>query len=339
MIPGRLKDLYNDNFKLPVEYLKDQKLLIISYFRSGSSFLGDLLQQQLATFYTYEPFIYSSRSSRLNSEFMNEAVTTLKDIFNCRFDRNPKYLNMVKKNPYLLQWNKYLWRHCSMVSADICLQPSFLRRVCQTSKNKLVKTNRFKFSFAEKLISQFESLSNLKIIYLVRDPRAVYNSRKNLFWCANTSCTDMEYFCKEMEEDVQKFKQLSQNYPDLIIPIRFEELSLNPYNKTKELFSKLQQPMTRSIEFFLRLHVKSYESKTVNPYSTRRNSQKVPLKWYYNLSSEDINQIQIKCKDIMHMLGYKPVDINNNEKVKVNASTVLTESFPLQDYISYLNAD
>jgi hypothetical protein len=44
------QNAYN-NSKLP-------KVLILSYFRSGSSFLGDLLTVNSDTFYLFEPFYY-----------------------------------------------------------------------------------------------------------------------------------------------------------------------------------------------------------------------------------------------------------------------------------------
>lgn len=41
-----------------------KRILIVSYFRSGSTFLGDILQTPLKTFYHFEPF-HITRRTRL----------------------------------------------------------------------------------------------------------------------------------------------------------------------------------------------------------------------------------------------------------------------------------
>ena len=57
------------------------RVLLVTYFRSGSSFLGDLLQQNWKTFYTFEPLHYMSDGMRIKDERTDEALNVIENIF------------------------------------------------------------------------------------------------------------------------------------------------------------------------------------------------------------------------------------------------------------------
>ena len=68
-------------------------LQIISTWRSGSTFLGDLLMTPQATFYHYEPLIpYGVRRFRsMNSSDTNEALRQLHHLLSCNYTDMGKY--------------------------------------------------------------------------------------------------------------------------------------------------------------------------------------------------------------------------------------------------------
>ena len=60
---------------------------VVTTWRSGSTFLGDLLMTPQATFYHYEPLLpYGVRRFRdLNSSETEEAVKGLHQLFSCNY--------------------------------------------------------------------------------------------------------------------------------------------------------------------------------------------------------------------------------------------------------------
>ena len=57
-----------------------------------------------------------------------------------------------------------------------------------------------------------ENKEDIKIVYLVRDPRAVINSRKNYEWCMTSeNCMNPRNLCKDMVDDFKEAKRLINN--------------------------------------------------------------------------------------------------------------------------------
>ena len=63
-------------------------LKVLSTWRSGSTFVGEVVHSHRDVFYHYEPFLhYDIRQVRANDvERAAEAVKTVKDLFSCRYD-------------------------------------------------------------------------------------------------------------------------------------------------------------------------------------------------------------------------------------------------------------
>ena len=56
---------------------------------------------------------------------------------------------------------------------------------------------------------------DLDIVYLVRDPRAVMESRKEINWCMNNAdqCFHPARHCHQLEEDYVAAKAFAKRYP------------------------------------------------------------------------------------------------------------------------------
>lgn len=221
------------------DILRINRIYLLSYFRSGSSFLGDLLQQNYRTFYQFEPLHFRSVASRLptnDSKTDNSISLVLHMVNQCNFrsKATANYLNWISKddNKFLLSWNRFLYSLCRFNQTK-CSDPNFVEQVCNLAEQRVTKLTRVNLddlirimkqdnSFEEylktnlnltlqtqsnnhlnlnstKLIFRINSTDNqhsndsssdnssiivdsepIKIIYLVRDPRAIYSSRQYL---------------------------------------------------------------------------------------------------------------------------------------------------------------
>ena len=85
---------------------------------------------------------------------------------------------------------------------------------------RLVKTVRLRVRETSYLL---ESLTNLKLVVLVRDPRAVFGSRRSgriSEWCHNKHCSDPAVSCQDLEDDIQHALTLKSLYPERVLLLR-----------------------------------------------------------------------------------------------------------------------
>ena len=117
------------------EVININRIYLLSYFRSGSSFLGDLLQQHYRTFYQFEPLHFRSVASRLPSNDTNtsSSISLVLNMLNqCNFHSKAtaNYLSWISKydNKFLLSWNKFLYSLCKYNQTK-CSDEKFVEQV------------------------------------------------------------------------------------------------------------------------------------------------------------------------------------------------------------------
>lgn len=285
-------------------------VLIMAYFRSGSSFVGDLLQQNWKTFYSFEPLHYMTRQTRIGQQNITEATKLINSIYSCDFD-NSSYTNWAKNNSFLFRWNHFLWNVCKFRSVSLCFDENFLSQVCRRSKYNIIKTVRLRIKDLESLIKQM-STSNLKVIYLVRDPRGIYNSRKSMEWCNEDECSNLTNICAEMRQDLLDYDRLKLLLGDNLITIRYEDISLDPMTQAKQLFNSINIDFSPSVSRFLRTHTKAHKRKGPknDPYSTyRTNSSLTAMQWTKELNNTELEFAQEVCEDVLERLNYTNINV------------------------------
>ena len=191
--------LFKSNFKVVKNYLKpvlrrsrpnlSNRILIFSEGRSGSSMLGEILctfAPPSGCFYTFEPLwpLVESPFANQRQEFhrygSEVAENLISDSLNCSFaDNEHKFLFDIwpfkdRSLPFHNLSNKDITDRRSSLKT--------LARLCRKSQLKIVKIIRLNyFGDREDIIYNLLSIyPDLIVIGLIRDPRAVYNSRYEL---------------------------------------------------------------------------------------------------------------------------------------------------------------
>ena len=166
----------------------------------------------------------------------------------------------------------------------------------------------------------------MRLVLLVRDPRAVMQSRKNHSWCYTPDCYDVKNVCDDMVSDFEEAIVLIKEFPETFRcvfsfrsnclkkhkvsrVVRYEDLSNLPYNVTQELLDFYGLSFGKEVREFLDTHTKE-NSGTV--HSTYRDSKTAPFHWIKELSYADIESIQKKCEKAMELWGYRKVDNSND---------------------------
>ncbi|XP_030561816.1 carbohydrate sulfotransferase 4 isoform X1 [Drosophila novamexicana] len=275
--------------------------IVVTSWRSGSTFLGDILNAMPGNYYHYEPLLDFGIKQVRDPEDQQLAVQNLKNLLNCDYGDMSDYLEYGKTHTYLFEHNQRLWEVCREYPR-FCWRPAFLTPFCRLFPIQSMKTVRLRLAQAEQLL-QDQSLSNVRIVLLVRDPRGTMQSRRHRIWCGgNEDCEDPALVCQDLVDDYKTADKLLKVYPGRFRTLRYEDLSLNPYDVTQDILQFYGLPFDPAVEEFLDTHTKENKGGVSSTY---RDSRSAPFHWKQDLRADEIKQIQDVCVEAMDLWGYR----------------------------------
>jgi len=329
----RSKDVFNIGETIHPN--KARHILIATTWRSGSTFLGDLLNRYPGTFYSFEPLHYIDHKQGtlkdITSEMQLEFVKLVAQVFKCKPESGYFIHANKPENRFLFRHNFRLWNVCEnlLMAGSACFMPELYLKTCPIFPIRVIKTVRLRVQETEKLLLDPQLGKTLKIVVLVRDPRGVMNSRSSMDWCKLRTCSDPLTVCKDLQSDVLAAFELKKKYPDHIHLIRYEDLSMDPFETVDNLLQFLDLSPNKLIENYIEEHTQTSRDATSSststsnmdttmkdgkamqvrslPYSTSRNSKATAFLWKKKMKNKDILKVQRVCKKPMRMLGYNPM--------------------------------
>ena len=198
---------------------KARHILIATTWRSGSTFLGDLMNRYPGTFYSFEPLHYIDHKhgifTEITKEMQTEFIDLVSQVFKCKPESGYFIHANKPENRFLFRHNFRLWNVCEnlLMAGAACFMPELYLSTCPIFPIRVIKTVRLRVEETEKLILDPELGKTLKIVVLVRDPRGVMNSRSSMDWCKLRTCNDPTTVCKHLQSDVLAALQLKKKYP------------------------------------------------------------------------------------------------------------------------------
>ncbi|XP_044262215.1 uncharacterized protein LOC123009763 isoform X2 [Tribolium madens] len=195
------------------------RTIIVTTWRSGSTFLGDVLNAVPGNYYHYEPLLDYGIVQIRGPPYAESALTNLKKLLNCDYSNMENYLDFGKDHTYLFIHNRRLWNLCEAFP-QFCFNSRFLTQLCQVFPFQSMKTVRIRLRLVEELLK--DTKLNVKVLLLVRDPRGTLQSRKHRDWCPGApDCDKPNLVCADMVADYSAAIQMKKLYPD-----RFRRLAL-----------------------------------------------------------------------------------------------------------------
>lgn len=292
-----------------------QHILVVASWRTGSTLIGNIIASHPSVFYNYEPFFYFKENFPDNTTLV---VNHLRKFFQCNFYGLDTFLEKTQIRQFLWIHNQKLWPFCHAFKT-LCKSPTFLASICNIFPIQLIKTVRITLKQSALLLK--ESNLNLKIIFLVRDPRGVMNSRYNQNWCVDSvDCIDSNALCRRMEEDYIEAKKLQNELPDKLYILRYEDLISHPYKKTDKLFQFLGMEMSKDVKQFLTYNTISFVSHA-NPEIAvaLRKHGGLYGHWSSDLEYEEIQAIQNDCEKAMDLFGYNLIENEDDRNLWFSA--------------------
>ncbi|XP_035743258.1 carbohydrate sulfotransferase 5-like isoform X3 [Vespa mandarinia] len=273
--------------------------IILTSWRSGSTFLGDVINAHPANFYHYEPLLDFGIVQIRGPPLAEEALQNIESLLNCNFHNLDRYLEYGKTHPWVFNHNTHLWRQCQ-IHKKICWDSRFVSKFCQLFPFQSMKLVRLRLRAAEDLLAK--KRLGIRLVLLVRDPRGILQSRKHREWCPTSpDCSDPALVCADMVSDFSAAVRLIKKYPHSFRVVRYEDLSVEPYKYVKELYTFYGLDFHPNVKRFLDTHTKS---DVGGVSSTFRNSKVAPFHWRTDLEFEEVDEIQRVCGSAMRLWGY-----------------------------------
>ncbi|XP_043932150.1 carbohydrate sulfotransferase 2-like [Protopterus annectens] len=330
-------------------------IFIFATWRSGSSFFGEMFNQNPEVFYLYEPLwhIWNSLYKQDGALLQGAARDMLRSLYKCDFSVFQLYMKgkLSSRNLFRFEANKVICslplcpahrrENLELVREEICklLCPAqsleTLENMCKKHNTMVIKGIRL-FDLEVLLPLMEDPDISLKVIHLVRDPRAVANSRlyseeelrganqQILERCitdpppqhkakdsskTNSSRVTLEVMgvlCAHLKESLQK-SHLAIKLGNYRV-IRYEDLILEPSRKLRDIYSFARLSVTKEMErFVLSLSQVSVERGGPPFRVTPRNGTVVMSTWRRRLTFTEVWHVQRLCRPAMDFLGYKQV--------------------------------
>ena len=293
----------------PIKSHEARHVLLHSSWRSGSTFMGQLLSTYPGVFYNFEPLSPSYGSGqKMNQGAQRLAKETLLSMFKCRGAKTIKlYWEFVAKhwphNNQFIKDNTRYYPSCMDYYKNIshCYQPDMFLESCRLHPIRLAKTVRQPLPPTEYLFKDPE-LPNFKMIVLLRDPRGIMNSRDKSSWCSEPQCSNVNLACDRLHQDTLTAFKFAQRYPGKVYIVRYEDIALQPYEEVGKIMDFLGLPWMELIDDYIKEHtIHSGKART------KRNSKERVSAWARKLTWKRLNEIQKSCTKAMKILGYKKI--------------------------------
>lgn len=325
-------------------------VLLLSSWRSGSSFMGQVFNQHPSVFYLMEPAWHvwtwiqhpGARSLRM----------AVRDLMHRTFLCDLSVMDAYMPIHYNVS-NVFMWSHSrALCSPPACPAPSpqhdtaqipdcekhcdvaGLERAewaCQTYSHVVLKEVRF-FELESLYPLLRDPALDLRILHLVRDPRAVFRSRQqaaaalqrdtNIVLGEKTSSADlqksvMQEICRS---HVRIYDTAVRKAPDFLQGryklVRYEDVVRNPLEEVRRVYDFVGLKMTAPLQDWLHqiTHGKGKGSRSEAFKITERNASEVSQAWRTTLTFDKVQQVQEVCRSAMSLLGYRAVDSEEEQK-------------------------
>lgn len=299
----RLSDLVPEQGGVPV------RSIILTTWRSGSTFLGDILNSHPANFYHYEPLLQYEIVQIRGPPLWRSARDLVKSLLACNYTTLSTYLQYGVEHNYLFSHNSRLWEACTKLP-ELCFQSQFLNQFCRLFPFQSMKIVRVRLKLFQELLD--DPSFNIRVLLLVRDPRGILQSRKHRVWCpGNPDCVQATHLCADMVSDYSAALKFSKKYKGRFKVMRYEDISLDPYRSVGELFAFYGLDVHSKVKEFLDTHTKA---NIGGVSSTYRDSKSAPFHWRNDLSFVEVDDIQSSCKKALQLWGYKKAMNQTHQK-------------------------
>lgn len=325
-------------------------VLLLSSWRSGSSFVGQVFSQHPSVFYLMEPAWHVwTKLQKPGARSLRMAVRDLlRSVFQCDLSVMEAYMPDHHNVSSLFMWS-HSRALCSPPACPLTPRSQFsnqtrcsktcdavglqvVEEACGTYSHVVLKEVRFFELESLYPLLQDPSL-DIRIIHLVRDPRAVVRSREEsakafvsdnaiVLEQRNIPAAEVQY--QVMQEICRSHVRINERAIVKPAPflkgrykmVRYEDVARNPLEEINAMYEFVGLEMTSQLEEWIYrvTHGKGKGTKKEAFKITSRNAADVSQAWRTTLPHNKVKRIQEVCKGAMSLLGYRTVNSEKEQK-------------------------
>uniref|UniRef100_A0A4W3K611 Sulfotransferase n=1 Tax=Callorhinchus milii TaxID=7868 RepID=A0A4W3K611_CALMI len=346
-------DREDDGNRLP----RKQHIYLHATWRTGSSFVGELFNQHPKVFYLYEPmWLMWQELFPGNAKSLQGAVRDmLRSLYLCDFSVLKLYTSSSMGDVKLTTHSVFGWKnnkvicsaplchaytkdHVELVNGEKCGKQcpprdiKELERECRKYDVIVIKDVRVLDLKVLLPLMQDPSL-NFKVIQLMRDPRAVHNSRmkskqslvkesiqvlkskkrsekyKSLWAPGKSHRVDtyvssaLEVICESWSKDLTLVRDSPSWVRSRYVMVRYEDLVLKPRDTLRALYGFANITVSPATEMYVLNMTKGEGYSSEKPFLiSSRDAKEAIRAWRNGLSLWQIQQVEQSCQEAMKVL-------------------------------------
>ncbi|KAH9524750.1 hypothetical protein Btru_027705 [Bulinus truncatus] len=311
----------------------EHHLILLTYMRSGSSFVGALIGAHPFVFYMYEPLWTMRRAldgwtsltyldgvtidiSGDEKVYLHRSKQTLNDVFHCNFERldigtlthSHMYRSPTTEN-YAFCLNISKTQRLDIdedVKSRIPRCLNLLRSTCLQAHVRFVKVIESTISLT---LAMMSGDPLIKVIHLVRDPRAILSSREQFGLFSESNIVEhSKPLCSRVMADILSHTQnesFAQKFTRKVLTLRYEDMAGSPITAAEQLYGFVNLDIgPLFLEMIWNMTYAGF-ADACNVCPVRRNATVTANGWRSRLGIDTVKGVQQLCRLLMDVMGFR----------------------------------
>ncbi|KAI8764329.1 carbohydrate sulfotransferase 3 isoform X1 [Biomphalaria glabrata] len=300
-----------------------RQVILLTYGRSGSSLTTDIIQHEKQVYTYFEPLHNLAKSYVGKQEkymkaykkylpltslpdYLAQAENIVRKLMTCDYHQLPL---VASKNPHMRFYDSAPMFHCMRRSTSPQGEAKCLQQGQKTCLKKLIHFLKIIRLTTESVGHLMSNYPCLQVIYLVRDPRGTFMSKKRAF--VNIS-VDTKFegkkFCQRVDKDIDHALKLLKAHPGRVCIVRYEDIAERPEEMSRKLYTFLHLNFTDDTLRFVFNRTQSGVNNSDIFSTFRANSAEVSYAWRSRMKYQDAALFDEICREVYYKLGYLPVN-------------------------------
>lgn len=221
--------------------------------------------------------------------FFNAAFTHHEGLHGCFPHNYRQQQNMSSGNGTGSAKASALWRKCIYT----------IQRKCRNSKVRLIKSLRISFALAKDILEQ---IKDVKILHLVRDPRAVIQSRRGVGYSIPTA----KHLCERMSRDIDMAHLVKSVFPERLYPLRYECLAQRTASVLRTLYSDMSLQYGLQTDGWIATYTNSSTEINEHGYGVFKfKSSERSSGWRLKIHLHTVLEIDALCSEVYERIGVR----------------------------------
>ena len=179
-----------------------------------------------------------------------------------------------------------------------------LQASCEESPIRILKVLRISLKAIGRLLNE---VAGLKIIHLIRDPRATLKSQAALGMCISAKggfygCSNK--FCTALENNELEQVTIAKKYPDRILNIFYEDIAKDPTKMSKHMYDFIGTTFTAEAEKYIFNITMAGNPNNCNICTTRSNASIHIDSWKKTITPSFLSIIEDRCNYVLRRYNY-----------------------------------